>query len=139
MLFFAFDWLQFDHKNRSLELGRISRGYNGTFWKRNIIPSRGCETDTEKTLKQALEDAKNDGLDGAIQEKYDALVLALNRSKTSAIDSNKDYILQLLTEEIVKRYGYREGLYNYFKIHNPEIKKAVQILGSPTAYLEYLR
>ncbi|NCP52985.1 MAG: S41 family peptidase [Flavobacteriales bacterium] len=108
---------------------------------KNYIQNTGFsfETDTEKTLKQALEDAKNDGLDGAIQEKYDALVLALNRSKTSAIDSNKDYILQLLTEEIVKRYGYREGLYNYFKIHNPEIKKAVQILGSPTAYLEYLR
>ncbi|MGZ0015723.1 S41 family peptidase [Yeosuana sp. AK3] len=108
---------------------------------KNYIQNTGFsfETNTEKTLKQALEDAKNDGLDGAIQEKYDALVLALNRSKTSAIDVNKDYILQLLTEEIVKRYGYREGLYNYFKIHNPEIKKATQILGSPTAYLEYLR
>ena len=28
------------------------------------------------------------------------------------------------TDEIVKRYVYREGLYNYYTSHNPEIKKA---------------
>ena len=32
--------------------------------------------------------------------------------------------MSLLSDEIVKRYVYREGLYDYYKIHNAEIKKA---------------
>ena len=97
------------------------------------------ETNTEKTLKKTLEEAKKEGLNDAIKPEYNALISSLNNSKIAALDENKDYILKLLTEDIVKRYAYREGLYEYFKIHDPEIKKATEILGSPTVYLEYLR
>ena len=95
------------------------------------------ETNTEKVLKKAFEESKTEDLD--ISSDYNALLSNLNKLKLAGLDMNKDYLLELLTEEIVKRYVYREGLYEYFKQHDPEIKKATEILGSPTAYLEYLR
>ena len=44
-----------------------------------------------------------------------------------------------LTEDIVKRYVYREGLYEYFEMHDTAIKKATDILSSPTTYQGYLK
>jgi carboxyl-terminal processing protease len=40
----------------------------------------------------------------------------------------------LLTDEIIKRYFYREGLYTYYVANNPEIQKGLEILKSPTQY-----
>ncbi|HEY5687115.1 MAG TPA: S41 family peptidase [Yeosuana sp.] len=97
------------------------------------------ETNTEKALKKAFDEAKTEDLYDDIKSDYNTLISNLNKSKLAGLDINKDYLLELLTEEIVKRYVYREGLYEYFKQHDPEIKKATEILGSPTAYLEYLR
>ena len=97
------------------------------------------ETDTEKTLKKVLEDARKEDLENDIKNDYNTLITTLNRSKIAALDDNEEYILELLTEEIVKRYAYREGLYEYLKIHDSEIKKADEILRSPSSYIEYLR
>ncbi|WP_338357150.1 S41 family peptidase [Yeosuana marina] len=96
-------------------------------------------TNTEKALKTAFEVAKRESFDDDIKTDYDTLVSNLNQSKIKALDENKAYLLDLLTEEIVKRYVYREGLFDYLKTHDPEIKKATEIVSSPSAYLEYLR
>ena len=108
---------------------------------KNFLKSRNFsfETNTEKALKKAFDEAKTEDLDDDIKSDYNTLIANLNKSKLAGLDINKDYLLELLTEEIVRRYVYREGLYEYFKQHDPEIKKATEILGSPTAYLEYLR
>ena len=97
------------------------------------------ETETEKALNKALEAAKKDALDDNIKPDFNLLMSNLNKYKIDIIDENKTYLLELLTEEIVKRYVYREGLYDYYKIHDTEIKKATEILGNQSAYLGYLK
>ena len=97
------------------------------------------ETETEKALSKAFEAAKNDDLDDNIKTDFNTLMANLNKSKTNVIDENKAYLLELLTEDIVKRYVYREGLYDYYKIHDTEIKKATEILGNQATYLNYLK
>lgn len=97
------------------------------------------ETNTERALKNAFEAAKKESFDDDIKTDYTTLITNLNQSKIKALDENKAYLLDLLTNEIVKRYVYREGLYDYLKTHDPEIQKATDILGSPSAYIEYLR
>ncbi|MFD1161356.1 S41 family peptidase [Hwangdonia seohaensis] len=97
------------------------------------------ETQTEKVLLKAFETAEKEDLGDAIKADYNTLISNLSTSKTKAIDENKDYLLTLLTKEIVKRYVYREGLYDYYKINDPKIKKATEILNSPLAYSNYLR
>ncbi|MFV9551826.1 S41 family peptidase [Algibacter sp. PT7-4] len=97
------------------------------------------ETDTEKALKKAFETAKKEELNDNIKNDYNTLISNLNNSKTQVIDENKDFLLELLTKDIVKRYVYREGLYEYLEIHDNEIKKATEILNNPTTYQGYLK
>ncbi|PWH83950.1 peptidase S41 [Algibacter marinivivus] len=96
-------------------------------------------TDTEKALKKAFETSKKEELNDNIESDYNTLISNLNASKTKIIDENKDYLLELLTEDIVKRYVYREGLYEYLEVHDTEIKKATEILSNPTTYQGYLK
>ncbi|WP_298901158.1 S41 family peptidase [uncultured Psychroserpens sp.] len=96
------------------------------------------ETQTEKAFANALSVAKEEYLNEEINADYTDLISALNRYKSKAIDDNKTQLLSLLSDEIVKRYFYREGLYTYYVANNFEIQKAVEILKNPSNYLSYL-
>jgi len=97
------------------------------------------ETNTEKALKKALEISKTENLDDNISKDYNALLSNLEKAKGQAIQDNKPQLINLLTEEIVKRYVYREGLFEYYKIHNQEIKTATEILLNTSKYNNYLK
>jgi len=45
----------------------------------------------------------------------------------------------LIRDEAIKRYQYKEGLYQYYTKNNSEIKKAVAILGNPAEYNKLLK
>ena len=97
------------------------------------------ETSTEKALKKALEISKTENLEDDISKDYNTLIYNLNKAKDQAIQANKAQLINLLTDEIVKRYVYREGLFEYYKIHNLDIKKAVEILQNRNKYNAYLK
>ncbi|TXE12946.1 S41 family peptidase [Seonamhaeicola algicola] len=97
------------------------------------------KTDTEKALFKAFETATKEELNDNIEKEFNALISSLNNSKETVLNENKNFLLELLTEEIVKRYVYREGLYEYYKIHDEKIKKATSILANPTTYSSYLK
>ncbi|QXP60617.1 S41 family peptidase [Olleya sp. HaHaR_3_96] len=96
------------------------------------------ETETEKALKKALEVSKTENLDDDISKDYKTLLTNLDNSKAKAVEDNKKQLMNLLTDEIVKRYVYREGLYEYYKSNNEEIKTATQILSNTSKYNRYL-
>lgn len=97
------------------------------------------ETKTEKALSSALEIAKDEEISNSIQSDYNRLLDNLNSYKNKVINDEKTQISSLLTDEIVKRYVYREGLYDYYTQYNPEIKKATEILNNPVKYRSYLK
>ncbi|MBC3759909.1 S41 family peptidase [Hyunsoonleella sp. SJ7] len=96
-------------------------------------------TDTEKALFKAYDTSVKENLNDDIESDYNALISGLKASKNKAIDAHRDFILKMLTEDIVKRYTYREGLYDYYKTHDEYIKKSTQILGNTMTYMDYLR
>lgn len=96
------------------------------------------ETKTEKAFEKALEVAKDEELNTTIDTDYKALISALDTYKNKAIDDNKTQIMSLLTDEIVKRYFYREGLYTYYLSHNPEIQKSTELLKNQVKFASYL-
>jgi carboxyl-terminal processing protease len=96
------------------------------------------ETKTEKAFNKALDIAKGEELNTSIDLEYNKLINALNNYKNSAIDVNKTKLSSLLTDEIVKRYFYSEGLYEYYTNNNLEIKKALDILNNVTEYKKLL-
>ena len=96
------------------------------------------ETQTEKAFANALSVAKEERLQNEIDTDYSDLISSLNNYKNKAIDDNKTQLMSLLSDEIVKRYFYREGLYTYYVSNNVEIQKGVEILTNPLTYLSYL-
>ncbi|WP_255452607.1 S41 family peptidase [Aquimarina sp. RZ0] len=92
------------------------------------------QTATEKSFKKSLEIAKRDKLDEDIFDAYTALLSSIKTSKEKGLETHKKEIKNLLTDEIIKRYVYREGLYEYYVTHNPEITKSQEILGNKSKY-----
>ncbi|MBL85465.1 MAG: peptidase S41 [Winogradskyella sp.] len=108
---------------------------------KNYLKTTGFnfETKTEKAISDAMEIAKEEELEGVINSEYHNLSAALQAYKSNAIDANKTQLKSLLTDEIIKRYFYSEGLYTYYTANNPEIKKAISILNNPGQYASILR
>jgi len=96
------------------------------------------ETKTEKALNKAFEVAENEELNTSISDEYKDLISALESYKTSSIDKDKERLSLLLRDEIIKRYFYAEGLYDYYKTNNTEIIKAINILSNPSEYNKIL-
>jgi len=97
------------------------------------------ETKTEQALKDVTVIAKEEALSTAIDNAYTNLLNTIERFKEDAIDTNKGQLKQLLTDEIVKRYFYSEGLYEYYKTNSSELKKAIDILNNPSEYTSILK
>ncbi|HUH50546.1 MAG TPA: S41 family peptidase [Flavobacterium sp.] len=96
-------------------------------------------TETQKALEKTLEAAQKEKIDKDIVAQYEALLQALKKSNETELNKNKEEIKRLLTDELVIRYQYREGLYNYYLKSNTEIKKAVQILNDKAQYNRILK
>lgn len=97
------------------------------------------ETETEKKFAEGLKMAESDELNNEISQSYNQLMAAIDTAKEKAIIDKKVEIESLLTDEILKRYFYREGLYNYQIEHNPEILEAVAVLNDEGRYKKILR
>ena len=128
----------YDHKVSDLNDFKLSDSDFSAF--KTYLKSNNFkfETKTEKAFDKALAVAKDEDLSSTIDINYKALVSALENYKNKAIEENKDQLKSLLTDEIVKRYFYREGLYTYYLKHNPEIQKSTELLKNPVKFASYL-
>ena len=97
------------------------------------------DTETEAALKNMLEKAKKEKIDDAIATEYQQLLTAVQKSEETLIDKNQREIKQLLLDEIIKRYQYKEGLYQYQIKNNFEINKATEVLNDKAAYNKILK
>ena len=97
------------------------------------------KTKTEEALEKVLGVAKDEELDDDLKTSYSAIISKLNTIKRDAITTNKTQLKTLLENEIIKRYFYREGLYEYFLANNNEVKTATQILKNPNTYNDFLK
>jgi carboxyl-terminal processing protease len=106
------------------------------FLKRNNFE---YETETEAEFADALKKAENDDLKEDISASYDALMVSIDKAKDKLLLEKKVQIKSLLTDEILKRYFYREGMYQYQTKHNPEILEALAVLNNPSKYISILK
>ena len=97
------------------------------------------DTETEIALKKTLAIAKKEKLDASIALEYQQLLSALQKSEENQLNQNQKEIKNLILDEIIKRYQYKEGLYFYYTKNNSEIKKAVGILNNPLEYNNLLK
>jgi carboxyl-terminal processing protease len=97
------------------------------------------DTETELALKKTLAVAKKENLDASIAVEYQQLLSALQKSEENLLNQNQKEIKNLILDEIIKRYQYKEGLYLYYTKNNSEIKKAVGILNNQLEYNNLLK
>jgi carboxyl-terminal processing protease len=97
------------------------------------------DTKTELALKEMLEEAKKEKIEASIKLQYDNLMASLQKAEETEVEKSKGQILDLLRDEIIKRYQYKEGLYQYYVKNNSEIKKATQLLNNQEQYNKILK
>ncbi len=97
------------------------------------------ETASEKEFAKGLKNTKKDGFDDKIIESYKDFEQNLINNKIQQLNKNKDEIEEHLTEEIVKRYYYREGVYQQKLFFDPTIVKATELLHDEKEYRKILK
>ena len=96
------------------------------------------DTETELALKETLAAAKREKIDDGIMQSYQQLLVALEKSENVLLDKSSAQIKSLLRDELIKRYQYKEGLYEYYIKNNAEIKRSTALLNNSSEYNKYL-
>ena len=137
-----FDFVtEYSYKNQSLgtNIPVISDADYANFKTFLKTKKYSFETETELALKKTLEASKKDNIDKSIVNEYQILLLAIQKSEENQLNKSQKEIKNLILDEIIKRFQYKEGLYKYYINNNTEIKKAVAILENTTEYKRILK
>ncbi|WP_405200126.1 S41 family peptidase [Christiangramia sp. LLG6405-1] len=94
-------------------------------------------TATEKELEELIATSEEENLE--LKFEASGIRLQLEQHEKQELELRKPEIISLLKDEIIKRYFYKEGLYEYYTVNNPEISKAKEILNSENKYAEILK
>ncbi len=86
------------------------------------------ETNTEKLITDVSKQANTD--DFKISETINKLREQIKNSKYKALTKNKKELKELIGEELITRYYYKDGLYQYQLLNNETIKRSADILNS---------
>ncbi len=97
------------------------------------------ETETESAFNDANKKASAANLSNNLAKNYKSLLSTIHSEKLKELDKNKVEILNNLTEEIVKRYYYEEGVYQQKTVFDTTILKAVSILNNSNEYNKLLK
>lgn len=97
------------------------------------------ETKAEKALKEAMSVEESSIYGNEVMERYKALLLEMDKNKLMALDKYQAEIQKNLEDEILKRYFYREGLYDYHIQNDEAIMTATVLLNDNTKYTNILK
>lgn len=97
------------------------------------------DTESEVALKNMLEKAKKENIDQTIAAEYQQLLAAVKKSEEVLLDKNKKEISKLIQDELIKRYQYQEGLYQYYTKSNTEISRAIALFANMSEYNKILK
>ncbi len=91
-------------------------------------------TPTEIEFQKALATANKDKLENGISKAYKNLEHQIQQEKIKALNENKAKIKEALTHQILNRYFYKKGEYQYDTHHNTSILKGIEVLNNPKQY-----
>ena len=92
------------------------------------------DRETEKYLKDLEKLAKFEGYYEDARPEFEALKKKLSHNVAKDLDFNKDYIKQLLENDIVAAYYFQAGAIQNSLRYDKQVKAAVKLLNSPEEY-----
>lgn len=106
---------------------------------KNYVAQRGFafQTKTEKVLKDALSEEQS-LLGEEVYASYKEMLSTIEKGKIAALDDYKKEIGKKLEDEIIKRYFYREGLYDYYLDNDEAIQVSLELLNNSNEYRKIL-
>ncbi len=96
------------------------------------------ETDTEKAYKKLKKVAKDENYFESMKNDFDLLVNKIDDVKSDDLEKNKDFIKEILANEIVSRYYYQKGRIQSSLNYDKDILQAISVISDSTKYKQIL-
>ncbi len=87
------------------------------------------ETETGRHLGELIDMAKQEDIDSTLLADLEAFKPRLTEDYRAAIQRNREEVEKLLGGEIVKRYHYHRGYYEYLLRYDKEVKRALEVVS----------
>ena len=91
-------------------------------------------TEQESLFKKAYLSVEK----SSVSKEYQQIKRKLFENKIDEITKNKDILKEQIKSEIIKRYYYKEGVYNHNLKNDKVISEAVKLLNDENRYVEIL-
>lgn len=95
-------------------------------------------TQSYKILEDLIKTASKEKYFAGAEEEFEALKKKLAHDKNKDLQTFKDEIIHLLTEEIISRYNYQEGRIKASLKYDIQFDKALEILKNKDQYFSIL-
>lgn len=92
------------------------------------------KTSSEESLKSLIKTSKKEKYYGLAEKEFEALKKTLAHDKDKDLQTFKEEIINLLTEEIVSRYYYQKGRIEVLLVNDKDAAKAIEILNDMEKY-----
>ena len=96
------------------------------------------ETDTEKAYKKLKKVAEEENYFESMKNNFDLLVTKIDAAKSDDLEKNKDFVKEILANEIVSRYYYQKGRIQSSLNYDKDILEAITVLSDSTKYKQIL-
>ena len=96
------------------------------------------ETDTEKAYKKLKKVAEEENYFESMKDYFDLLVTKIDDAKSDDLEKNKDFVKEILANEIVSRYYYQKGRIQSSLNYDKDILEAITVLSDSTKYKQIL-
>ncbi len=137
-----FDFATFyRNKNSSIGDAKIFKLSENDFKEfKNFIANKDYDynTATETALLEVKKKAEEEKYFDAIKNQYDALKLSMKHDKDADIEKNKAEIIDLLEEEIVRRYYFQKGRIEAGFDNDIEVQAALKVFADKAEYTKIL-
>ena len=96
------------------------------------------ETDTEKAYKKLKKVAKDENYFESMKNDFDLLVNKIDDAKSDDLEKNKDFIKEILANEIVSRYYYQKGRIQSSLNYDKDVLQAISVISDSNKYKQIL-
>jgi carboxyl-terminal processing protease len=97
------------------------------------------QTQSEKAIEDFKKKAEEEKYFDAVKEQYWLLKSNLKHDKQADLEKNKEEIMQLLEEEIARRYYFQKARYESTFRYDEDIKEALSVLSDNAKYASILK
>ena len=91
------------------------------------------ESDTRRALK-ALKKAAEDDRFAELKERFERVEAELKDDTRTNLETYREQVVDAINNDIVLRHGYQAGVIEHSLGDDPEVKRALEVLGAPEEY-----